>query len=120
MKITNLYIDIANASAFIFDNNPFDVIERNMLKLKEMEPSLKSEVRNLLVDDQFTSIISSLEIENLEKYIAKDLTYFEKSNYIQTNLDVFNMAMYILRNSIPKFKTIKKRSLLVYMAELAT
>lgn len=98
-----IYNRIVNATSFIYQTTPFEIIEQNMLILKDLEEEFKNEVKHILDSEIFQPEFTSEIKEQLLNYFGKKMLYFNVDEYYKDELNV-------LFNSIENFRLIVTNS----------
>lgn len=113
-----LFRQLNESLQFINITTPFETIRRNFRNILPLENDLKGKLKNLMSDDLFQGEFD-LEIKNkLNIYLEKDLTYFMKESYIDSNLELLFFAMNIFQHLNSKGFFLHKKRVLSYQAEL--
>lgn len=94
-----LYIDLANATAFISERTPFEKIRHHFITLKTLEEQLKQEIRFHLQNPSLISELSEKDVKDLKDYIEKEHIYFHNEEYFEANLHLLMNAI----NTLPYF-----------------
>lgn len=113
-----VYSEIAGASAFIFQNTPFEIINQKLVLLKALENDFKRKIRHLLDDAIFHDFIPTENKEIFDRYLAGDFAYFSENAYRSEELDVLLSAINSYQLVISKAYFGTKKQLLDYQATL--
>jgi Zn-dependent protease with chaperone function len=114
----DIYIKLMNASNFINHTNTFDIIEQNIITLKDVETSFKKHVKDMLEMEIFQSELTSDMKESFLKYISEDWTYFYRPKYDDDTLNILFSALNNFHILLSKSYFKVKKDLLNYFEEL--
>ncbi|WP_183147995.1 M48 family metalloprotease [Chryseobacterium nematophagum] len=113
-----LYIDLANATAFLSNRTSFEQINKNFLNLKSFETQLKKELIAYYQNPLFTTDISEQDLKDLQYYTEQEHLYFNQNEYLHTNLNLLMKAINYLPYFLHRKYFMMKKELLTLMKEL--
>ncbi|POY34728.1 hypothetical protein C3K47_18505 [Solitalea longa] len=113
-----MYIDMVNASRFIYETTSFVEIEQKILDLKKLETIFKLELEKMS-----NSTIVQLELngtigEDIHKYLSNDLVYFKRPKYDEEALDIMMKGINCYQILLSKTMLKVKKDYLNFMAAL--
>ena len=114
----DIFVNIADASGFIFETTLIKDIPVKLQTLKAVEPSFKEQIRNLLAEPEFLVHVTEDARKNFDNYLAEDFQYFVSENYNSEQTDTLMGAINNYRVIIAKTHFDSKKALLDYQAML--
>ncbi|MEN9640080.1 MAG: hypothetical protein RLZZ262_1949, partial [Bacteroidota bacterium] len=109
---------VHQAMAFTSYVNSYEVIYKSLDAAMHHEANLKKELRVLLDDTLLANEITKEMLEVVQKYLAKDLEYFNGSSYNEIALTILQQSISIFQYLTDRRYFLLKRSLLQVQAEL--
>ncbi|MBK7171778.1 MAG: M48 family metalloprotease [Bacteroidales bacterium] len=111
-------IKVKKLSEFIYVTTPFDTIRVNLITLSYAEEELKLQIRTLMEEEYFQSLITEDLRKTFTDYTSKEWQYFTGNQYEEGALNVLfsslNSYEWILNRAYMKYK----KDLLILMEEL--
>ncbi|MBK7027985.1 MAG: hypothetical protein IPH45_01690 [Bacteroidales bacterium] len=105
-------------SEFIYVTTPFDIIRLRLTTLSYAEEELKLQIRSIMEEEYFQSLITEDIHKTFNDYTSKDWQYFTGNQYEEGALNILfsslNSYEWILNRAYMKYK----KDLLILMEEL--
>lgn len=112
------YINMMNASEFIYRTCTVDVIEQNMRLLKIEEDKFKNQIEKILEDNIYRKAITIEMRVAFNKYLSEDWKYFNVNEYLEEVLKLLSESLNNYQTVISKTFFQTKKELLEYEAQL--
>ena len=113
-----LYLEMRQATNFIYETMPSEIIQEKMLELEPIEVRFKKDITNLLDDKLFKAEIIPDYSVKLKKYLEYQHLYFVETMYdekeTQCLIDVMDIYRVVITQSMYK----RKKELLLLFEEL--
>jgi len=113
-----LFAELSKDLDFVSTTTPFERITKNFAKLKPLETKLKQELSEIIDNPLLKEEINEQNRKDLEYYINNDLIYFNKNEYLNTNLQQLFFAVNSYHFYIGRQFFLLKKELLQRMALL--
>lgn len=117
-KNIRMYNEIMAEIQPVYSVMKHDDIVLTIERINEKENGIKSSIKNMLGDEQFSKQINSNQRDTLEKYISQKWEYYYKPEYHQTNLDLMNESLNIFGNVVLENNFQVKKNLFDWQLEL--
>jgi Zn-dependent protease with chaperone function len=89
-----VYLDLINAIQFIYRVHSFSQIEIKMTAMKKKENVFREQVKKLISDQNYHSLISDAQREKFQYYTNNNLIYFANQKYDQEKLKILEETIY--------------------------
>lgn len=89
----NFYLEITKAINPIYNTLPFSEIERVLDDVYKLEESLKSQIEEIVADEQYASVMTDEHRKYFKTYLSKQWVYFTHSEYDEPAILVLNQAL---------------------------
>ncbi|AZA80754.1 hypothetical protein C1637_11975 [Chryseobacterium lactis] len=117
---SNIYMEIAAATAFMNAKTAFDQIRQNFKNLKPLEEKLKNAIRPYLESSTIALDLDEQDIKDLNYYLDNELVYFNNDQYMESHLQLLMKAMNTYPYLISRKYFRMKKTLLDIMKDLKT
>jgi len=117
-EITDTYSEFYSGLNFMYVQTPNEKIQSNLKNLEKIETRLKLHLRELLNNIEIQNEIDPETHSEFEKYLSKELTYFDGAKYNDENLNILFTALNKYGWLLQRSYFIIKRRLLNYQSEL--
>ena len=115
----DIYIELSNELRFVNANTPFEQINTNLKRIKPIEATLKSALKEIMENPNCQSEISEEIRANSVIYLSKELVYFKDNAYNNDNLNIFYQALHNYAFLMSRVYFLTKKKLLNYQEGLA-
>lgn len=113
-----LFKQLNESLQFVNITTPFETIRMNFKNILPLEKTLKERIKNMLADELFQVEFNPEIKQKLNTYLEKDLNYFMKESYIDSNLELLFYVMNIFQHLNSRGFFLHKKRVLSYQAEL--
>ena len=80
---------------FIWHVTSFGKIRSKMITLKEKEADFRMKLKQILIDERYSSFIGEEKREKLEKYLTNDWQYYTEPKYDEEALAVLEESIFL-------------------------
>lgn len=115
----DIYIQLSNELRFVNENTPFEQINTNLKRIKPIEATLKSALKEIMENPNCQSEISEDIRDNSAIYLSKELVYFKDNAYNNENLNIFYQALHNYAFLMSRVYFLTKKKLLNYQEGLS-
>jgi Zn-dependent protease with chaperone function len=113
-----IYNKFVNASQFVHQRTENNVIEMNFISIASIEYELKEEIKKIMEDKNYDSILTDEIKECFNSYILKDYNYFRNGKYDDRNLNMLYSAFNYFHFILNQHYFNVKKDLLNFKSEL--
>lgn len=110
--------EIVQASNFIFDTTPFEIIKQKMQTLKEIEERFKAQIVLCVNTPLFFANLTNNKTEAFNAYLSDNYPYFYETDYKSEELDLLFGAIGEYRSMMVEAHFNAKKQLLDFQAML--
>ena len=118
--MSEVYNKISNASAFMHQTTPFDVIEKSIGLLYSIEPDFKTHIETVLKGAKYQALLTDEIKTAFEKYVSKEWRYFYVNKYDDDESRILFEAMNHYSLILGNTYFTAKKELLNYQVSLIT
>jgi Zn-dependent protease with chaperone function len=115
---SNIYIQMANATSFMYDTMPFDTIHEKINALRKIEIDFKNSIQKLLADPTYHTTTTPEIIASFNTYLTENYRYFYDQSYLQNEVDSLFQVMINYNSILVNIHFREKKTLLDYQASL--
>jgi hypothetical protein len=89
-----IYLDLINSMQFIYRVHSFNQIRIKLEEMRNKENVFRERMKNILIDENYQSVITIEQNEKFKIYNEKEWSYFEDQKYSQEALKILEEAIY--------------------------
>ena len=113
-----IYLDLINSMQFIYRVHSFNKIRIKLEEMRNKENVFCERIKNILIDENYQSIISSSQKEKFNKYLEQEWSYFDEQKYNQEELNILQEAIFQFYELCSRAPFYAMKSLLDFQIEI--